>query len=170
MWGTGERCWRPKKSLLRVTRKNSIVFRSPSHWECIVQWSECVYPPKIHISFFLLEDNCFTILCWPLPYISINQPQVYICPLPPEPHLPFPTPSHLSRLSESTGLSWLCHTANSHLLSILHMVMYVLPLKPICCCSFAQFCLTLWGPKDCSPCDGPWEVTRLCGWRLHEWG
>ena len=40
--------------------------------------------------FFLLEDNCFTILCWPLPYINMNQPQVYTCPLSPEP------PSHLS--------------------------------------------------------------------------
>ena len=38
--------------------------------------------------FFKLEDNHFTILCWFLPYISMNQPQVYTCPLPSE------TPSH----------------------------------------------------------------------------
>ena len=25
--------------------------------------------------FFLMKGNCFTILCWFLPYISINQPQ-----------------------------------------------------------------------------------------------
>ena len=31
------------------------------------------------------EDNCFTVLCWPLPYINMNQPQVYTCPLPPAP-------------------------------------------------------------------------------------
>ena len=47
-----------------------------------------------------MEDNCFTVLCWFLPYISMNQPKVYICPLPLEPSfhsiLPF-------RLSESTG-------------------------------------------------------------------
>jgi len=36
-------------------------------------------------SFFLLEDNCFTILCRFLLYINMNQPQVYICPLSPEP-------------------------------------------------------------------------------------
>ena len=24
--------------------------------------------------FFKLEDNCFTILCWFLPYINMNQP------------------------------------------------------------------------------------------------
>ena len=39
--------------------------------------------------------------------------------------LPPPTPSSPSRLSQSTALSSLCHTANSDLLSILHMEMYV---------------------------------------------
>ena len=24
--------------------------------------------------FFKLEDNCFTVLCWFLPYITMNQP------------------------------------------------------------------------------------------------
>ena len=36
-----------------------------------------------------MEDTCFTVLCWFLPYISMIQPQVYTRPLPPEP------PSHL---------------------------------------------------------------------------
>ena len=75
---------------------------------------------------FLLEDNYFTILRWFLPYFDMNQPQVYIRPLPAEPR------SHLSplypfRLSQSTGLSSLCHSINSHLLSSLHMVMYMFP-------------------------------------------
>ena len=42
-----------------------------------------------------MEDNWFTILCWFLPYINMNQPQVYMCPLPPEPPsrlLPHHTP------------------------------------------------------------------------------
>ena len=45
---------------------------------------------------FLLEDNCFTILWWFLPYINIYQPQVYICPflLEPPSHLP-PNPTPL---------------------------------------------------------------------------
>ena len=34
------------------------------------------------IYLFQLEDNFFIILCWFLPYININQPSVYICPLP----------------------------------------------------------------------------------------
>ena len=41
---------------------------------------------------FLIEgkDTCFTILCWFLPKINMNQPQVYVCPCPLEPlsHLP----------------------------------------------------------------------------------
>ena len=39
--------------------------------------------------------------------------------------LPAPTPSHPSSLSQSPGLSSLSHTANSHWLSILHMMVYM---------------------------------------------
>ena len=31
-------------------------------------------------TYFQLEDNYFTILCWFLPYINMSRPQVYICP------------------------------------------------------------------------------------------
>ena len=31
----------------------------------------------VSLTFFKLGDNSFTILCWPLPYINSNQPQVY---------------------------------------------------------------------------------------------
>ena len=44
-------------------------------------------------------------MCWLLPYN--NQPQVHICPLPPE-SPPLPTPSHPSRVSQSTKMSSLC--------------------------------------------------------------
>ena len=83
-------------------------------------------------------------LCWRRPYINMNQPQVYISP-PSWTSLPPSTPSHPSRLSQSTGLRSLCYTGSSHLLSILHMVMYIFPcyslnlshplLPPLC----AQF-------------------------------
>ena len=68
------------------------------------------------------------ILCWFLPHIIVNQPQVYLHPLPHEPpsHLPPPTPSHPSRLLQSPHLSSLSHTANSHWLSILHTIVYML--------------------------------------------
>ena len=38
-------------------------------------------------------NNCFTVLCWFLPNISMNQPYVYPCPLRlelPPPSLPIP--------------------------------------------------------------------------------
>ena len=43
----------------------------------------------------------------------------------------FPT-SHPSRLLQSAGLSPLSHTANSHWLSVLHMVVYLLPCYSLC--------------------------------------
>ena len=64
-----------------------------------------------------MEDNCFTILCWFLPYINMNQSQIYIYPLPFEPpsHLPpHPTPLGCHR---ALGLRSLHHRANSHRLS-----------------------------------------------------
>ena len=37
--------------------------------------------------FLKLEDNCFTMLCWSLPYNSWNQSYTCISPLPPTPPL-----------------------------------------------------------------------------------
>ena len=76
-----------------------------------------------------MEDNCFTIFCWFLLYINMNQPEAYICPLPLKP------PSHL--LPHSTSLG--CHralgcTANSHQLSISH-VMYMFQ----CYCLYSSY-------------------------------
>ena len=45
-------------------------------------------------------------------------------------NLPPLSPSQPSRLSQSTGLSSLSHTANFHWLCVLHMVLYMFP-----CCS-----------------------------------
>ena len=71
-----------------------------------------------------MKDNCFTVLCWFLPYVNINQPQVYMCPLPLESLTPL--------VVTEPGLSSLNHTANSHWLSLSHMVMYVsLLLSPL---------------------------------------
>ena len=97
----------------------------------------------IFFLIFLLEDNCFTILCWFLPYINMNQPQVYIGSLP--------SMSHPSKLSQGIVLSSLCCTANPHWLSILHMVMCMFPgyalhsshplLPPLCPQSVLYVCL-----------------------------
>ena len=65
---------------------------------------------------------------------------------------PHPTLSHPSRLSQSTGLSSLLHTANSHGLSVLRVVMCVFPcsslnascpLLPLLCLQVCSLCLHL---------------------------
>lgn len=47
--------------------------------------------------YFLLEDNCFIMLRWSLPYNTVNRPCAYACPslldLPPNPH-PIPLDPH----------------------------------------------------------------------------
>ena len=53
--------------------------------------------------------------------IDIHVPTPFLTSLPP------PTPSHPARLLQSSGLRSLSHTAGSHWLSILHMVVYMLP-------------------------------------------
>ena len=55
----------------------------------------CLVFPVAFFFFFQLEDNCFTILCWLLPCINTNQPQVRTYLLLPgcPPNLsPHPTP------------------------------------------------------------------------------
>ena len=49
-----------------------------------------------------MEASYFTILWWFLPYIDMNQPQVYMCP-PSQTPLPPRSPSHPSGLSQCTG-------------------------------------------------------------------
>ena len=65
------------------------------------------------------------------------------------PFPPPPTPSHSSRLSQSTRLSFLHQRANSHLLSILHMVRCMFP-----CCSLhsSHPLLPPLCPEVCSLC------------------
>ena len=66
----------------------------------------------------------FTVLWWFWPHINMNQPQVYICPLHPEPssHCP-PQPIPLGCPREPT-LGALLHASSLHWSSILHVVMY----------------------------------------------
>ena len=67
--------------------------------------------------------------------------------------LPTAISSHPSRLSQSTRLSSLCYTANSHWLSILHTVMYMYQyyalnsshlLLPLLCSQVCSLCLHLY--------------------------
>ena len=74
----------------------------------------------------------------------------YVPPSRGAPPPPSPTPSHPSKLSENTRLSSLCHTANSHLLSILHIVMYTFPCYFL---SLSHPFLPLLWPQVCSLCQ-----------------
>ena len=57
-------------------------------WTCTFLLWKIVYSDLLHIlkfvfiliHLFKLEDNYFKILWWVLPYISMNQPCVYLCP------------------------------------------------------------------------------------------
>ena len=50
-----------------------------------------------------MECSCFNILCWLLMYSGVNEPYVYIHPLPLEP--PSHLPIHPSRSSQSPELT-----------------------------------------------------------------
>lgn len=81
------------------------------------------------LCIFKLEDNCFILLCY---FLMMSQTQIYMAP-PPE---ALPTPTHPippSRMSQSTGWSSLCHTANSHVLAV----------SPVCFMLYSQLSHTL---------------------------
>ena len=92
-----------------------------SPWVGKISWKRKWQPTPVLFFFFNfeLEDNCFTILCWFLPYINIiSHRYTYV-------------PSLLHRLTplgchRAPVLSCL-HTANFHWLSILHMAIHMLP-------------------------------------------
>ena len=92
-----------------------------------------------------MEENYFTTLCWFLPYINMNQPEVYIWPLP----FILPPPSPKPGCHGAPSLSSLHHTANFHLLSILHTVVCMFP-----CCSLdpSHPLLPALCPPVCSLC------------------
>ena len=102
---------------------------------------------------FWLEDNCFTILCWFLPSINMNRPQVYlICPLPCEyvPSLcdsPSHSPPHPTPLGCRRALGWTpqSHIANSHLLSSLQYYSATKSVFAICLgCELGPKLKTVW--------------------------
>ena len=76
---------------------------------------------------FNWEGNCFTMLCWFPPHINMSHHRytyaLSLWNLPPT----FPTSSHPLGCQGALHLSFLLHIANSHWLSILHMVLYTFP-------------------------------------------
>ena len=103
-------------------------------------------------------DNCFTVLCWFLPYINMNQSQVYICPLPFEPpsHLPPISPlcvitEHWFALPESYSKFPLaiCFTYGSVYVSMLLSPFVPPSLSLTLCLKVCSLCLRL----HCCPAD-----------------
>ena len=80
-----------------------------------------LYPLFFATLFFLIAGYLlYRILCFSVKH---QQESAIGTPMSPPPQLPSPSPSYPSGLSESSCLSSLSHTANSHWLSILHMVL-----------------------------------------------
>ena len=103
----GRHCWAAKNTLWGCSEMS----RRTSRWGMA---GDSGHDMRAEVPLsFVKQDNCFTILNWPLPHITVNQPQVYMCPLPAEPP-PASHPISPSRWSQSTGLSSPCHTASSH--------------------------------------------------------
>ena len=105
---------RNKALRLEMISNYVISFSFLFYSEIFVYFLFCGYFLLFFPLLFLMEDNCFTISFWFLPYVNRNQPKIYICSLPLEPlsHLPsHPTPLDYLRAPD---LSSLHHTAQSH--------------------------------------------------------
>ena len=121
--GKLRRLWKLNSNHFKFRTLLFLIFKFLEHiLELVIQQSFITFS----FSFFKLVDNCFTMLCWSLLYNNMNQPLVYRYFLPLE--LPSQTPAHFhptqSRLSQTTGLRFLCYIAASHWLSILYTVEY----------------------------------------------
>jgi len=139
-----------------------------------------------------LEANYFIIPWWFLPYIDMNQPQVYMCS-PSWPSLPPPSPSHPSGASQCTspehpvsclepGLAIYFIYDNIHVSMLFFKSSHpcLLPQSPkayyLRLCLFKFFYLFIfstknifyWGIADWQCCDSfSWAVIETCvcmGW------
>ena len=92
----------------------SVVFRGQGFWFTLVFfWLFSLFLFFFKKLFFLLAYSCFTMLCWFLLYNKMNQPYVYIYPLP------FGLPPHSGHHRALSGvpctipyilISYLCYT------------------------------------------------------------
>ena len=81
----------------------------------------------IHFTF-LLECNCFTMLCWFLLYNNVNQLYVCIYPLPLGPPSILPHPTHLSHPRAPSWAPYTTQQAPTSYLFYIWQCIYVAPL------------------------------------------
>ena len=80
-----------------------------------INLEKLLYHSSNLLLFFLLEENCFAMLCWFLLFNNMNQLQLYTLFLEP----PTPPPSHPSRSQEcQVGLPGLLYSLWSPLFSL----------------------------------------------------
>ena len=81
---------------------------------------QLLYPFLFVLFIFSLEETCFTILCWFLPYNNANQSYIYISP-PCWASLPSPYPTHLGYHREP---GW-APCVIQQFPTVLHMIVYI---------------------------------------------
>ena len=108
-----------KVSTFKMNKKLLIIFRIIFCYFLLLQQNGL---------FLLLKDNCFTEFCCFLSNLNMNQPYVYIYPLPSEPLSPFPPQRMVLNLilnCKHESLKWL-HGLNSLLFEGLGTKYYLL--------------------------------------------
>ena len=129
-----------------------------------------------------MEANCFTMLWCFLPYVDMNQPRVYMCPLIPNlPPTSLPIPSR--GFSQCTSFKALFHALNLDWWSISQMAIYMSQCYSLksclclfCCLAYRVFICLQWGRPGFNPQVGkiPWRRKRLATpvrlpGKFHEW-
>ena len=75
-------CSQPTPEISRVGKKWSSIWHFDGGYTATVHFlldcSVQIPTALVFFFFFWLEDNCFTMLWWSLPYININYPWLYI--------------------------------------------------------------------------------------------
>ena len=125
---------------------NQSIDRLHSCFFCLISWLRDWRATAALSNWRIIAYNIVLVM----PYINMNQPLVHMFS-PSWLSLPPPTPSHPSKLSQSTGFE-IPLSYNKFPLAVLHMVMYMFqccslnsshPLLPKVCLGVCSLCLHL---------------------------
>lgn len=81
----GPGLWGLQRSLVEFSRSDQfteviLTASGPRNSFCLAQVKGDL-TGRFLFKFYLLEDNCFIMLWWSLPYIDVNRSSLYTCPL-----------------------------------------------------------------------------------------